>query len=565
MAGKFALLLGNDQYQDEQFGSLTVPENDVKALKTILENPAVGGFDQVDILLNASLEKIMAAMGDLFANKNKDDLLLLYFSGHGALDRAGQLYLAVNQTQFKQLSSTAVWSSVIKNEMNNSRSRRQVLILDCCHSGAFGRDSTGAKSAIGSEVINEATFDVKGYGREILVSSAATQLSWEGNKVIDKTDKSLFTHYLVEGLNSGKAAVEGKQDITVGQLYDYAYAKVVNAAANMTPQRWVDKLEGSIIIAKNPHPLIKAKPLPEKLMAALEDEQPFVREGAVRELGGLIKGKDKGLADTARQKLKDMQEIERDRYVWQGINELLNVNEEKTPIQIDKDTVSPKVEIKPSEKHADLSAIQSDTDFPKPKPARKARKKPIETVTEPEVSKPQTRYKPGTVFRDTLKDGSKGPEMVVIPAGSFQMGSSDNEEEQPVHKVTIATPFAMGKYPVMFDEYDAFALATKGKLPSDRGLIFSFGRGRRPVINVTWQDASAYAQWLSEETGKSYRLPIEAEWEYAARGGTTTRYWWGDDFDEQYANCNAPFTGKTSPVGSFPANPFGLSDTAGNV
>jgi len=155
--------------------------------------------------------------------------------------------------------------------------------------------------------------------------------------------------------------------------------------------------------------------------------------------------------------------------------------------------------------------------------------------------------------------------MVVIPAGSFQMGSSDNEEEQPVHKVTIATPFAMGKYPVMFDEYDAFALATKGKLPSDRGLIFSFGRGRRPVINVTWQDASAYAQWLSEETGKSYRLPIEAEWEYAARGGTTTRYWWGDDFDEQYANCNAPFTGKTSPVGSFPANPFGLSDTAGNV
>ena len=91
MAGKFALLIGNDQYQDEQFGSLTVPGNDVKALKTILENPAVGGFDRVGILLNGSLEKIMAAMGDLFANKNKDDLVLLYFSGHGALDRAGQL------------------------------------------------------------------------------------------------------------------------------------------------------------------------------------------------------------------------------------------------------------------------------------------------------------------------------------------------------------------------------------------------------------------------------------------------------------------------------------------
>jgi uncharacterized caspase-like protein len=142
MAGKFALLIGNDQYQDEQFGSLTVPAHDVKALKTTLGNSSIGGFDQVDILLNGSLEKIMAAIGDLFTNKNKDDLLLLYFSGHGALDRAGQLYLAVNQTQFKKLSSTAVWASFIKNEMNNSRSRRQVLILDCCHSGAFGRDGS---------------------------------------------------------------------------------------------------------------------------------------------------------------------------------------------------------------------------------------------------------------------------------------------------------------------------------------------------------------------------------------------------------------------------------------
>ena len=76
------------------------------------------------------------------------------------------------------------------------------------------------------------------------------------------------------------------------------------------------------------------------------------------------------------------------------------------------------------------------------------------------------------------------------------------------------------------------------------------------MINVSWEDASAYVQWLREETGKPYRLPSEAEWEYAARGGTTTGYWWGDDFDEQYANCDAPFTGKTSTVGSFPANPL---------
>ena len=618
MAGKFALLLGNDQYQDEQFGSLMVPGNDVKALKTILENPAVGGFDRVDILLNASLEDIMAAMGDLFVNKNKDDLVLLYFSGHGALDRAGQLYLAVNQTQFKKLSSTAVWASFIKNEMNNSRSRRQVLILDCCHSGAFGRDSSGTKSAVGTEVINEATFDVKGYGREILVSSSATQLSWEGNKVIDKTDKSLFTHYLVEGLNSGKAAVKGNQEITVGQLYDYAYAKVVNAAANMTPQRWVDKLEGSIIIAKNPHPQIKAKSLPEKLLAALEDDQPFIREGAVRELGRLMKGKDQGQADTARQKLKAMQAEERDRYVWQVINELLNINKGKTTVQINKDTAqSETLAQKSTNDLTNLSENKPDTDnsIDKKKSsvnipvvgliAGKKRKTKFtvftilvilviviyflfEQKTEYPYLSDSDRYsdstsilqknnlgnktsstiKPGKVFQDTLKDGSKGPEMVVIPKGEFYMGDiqgNGNEDEKPVHKVNIKHPFALSKYPVTFEDYAVFVKDKGKKQPDDEG----WGGDNRPVINVSWDDATAYTQWLSDQTGKVYRLPSEAEWEYAARAGTETAYWWGNQNGVNIANfqsSGSEWSGKkTSPVDAFKANPFGLHDMLGNV
>ena len=657
MAGKFALLIGNDQYQDEQFGSLTVPGNDVKALKTILENPAVGGFDRVGILLNGSLEKIMAAMGDLFANKNKDDLVLLYFSGHGALDRAGQLYLAVNQTQFKQLSSTAVWASFIKNEMNNSHSRRQVLILDCCHSGAFGRDSTGAKSAIDTEVINEATFDVKGYGREILVSSSATQLSWEGNKVIDKTDKSLFTHYLVEGLNSGKAAVEGKQDITVGQLYDYVYAKVVNAAANMTPQRWVDKLEGSIVIAKNPHPQIKAKPLPKKLLAALEDDQPFVREGAVRELGRLLKGKDKGLADTARQKLKAMQAEERDRYVWQLINELFNVNEEKIPAQINKDTVPPESDaMKSTNNLADFSANKSDIEHSKPNSngsviRLKTRQKQntkfpfftvfilvilarviygvIEWNTEDPYLSNSDRYsdstlkpqkinlvnntssmrKPGEVFQDTLKYGTKGPEMVVIPAGSFKMGapkseSGSTDDERPQHMVKIAKPFAIGKYEVTVGQFKLFVGVSAYQTEAEKsgGCHTYHGNGdwkknknknwrspgfsqddRHPVVCVSWYDTNAYIKWLKEQTGKPYRLPSEAEWEYAVRAKTETSRYWGDESDKacDFSNvadktAKATFTNwiihecrdefvYTAPVGKFFQNNFTLKDMQGNV
>lgn len=129
-------------------------------------------------------------------------------------------------------------------------------------------------------------------------------------------------------------------------------------------------------------------------------------------------------------------------------------------------------------------------------------------------------------FRDTLSSGGKDPEMVWIPAGSFMMGSPESEsdrgsDEGPRHKVQIRS-FALGKTEVTFDDYDRFADATARQRPDDNG----WGRGSRPVINVSWEDAVAYAEWLSGETGRHYRLPSEAEWEYAARAGTETeRYW----------------------------------------
>jgi formylglycine-generating enzyme required for sulfatase activity len=169
------------------------------------------------------------------------------------------------------------------------------------------------------------------------------------------------------------------------------------------------------------------------------------------------------------------------------------------------------------------------------------------------------RRGPGTVFRDPLLDGTQGPEMVVIPSGEFQMG------ERPAHRVQIPKPFALARYPATFDEYDRYAQAARRALPRDRG----WGRGRQPVINVSWEDTLAYAEWLSKQTGKRYRLPTEAEWEYAARAGTTTAYWWGDEIGKNRANCDGCGSRwddkQTSPVGSFAPNPWGLYDMLGNV
>jgi len=165
---------------------------------------------------------------------------------------------------------------------------------------------------------------------------------------------------------------------------------------------------------------------------------------------------------------------------------------------------------------------------------------------------------PKPFFRDPLKDGGHGPEMAIIPEGSFQRGDKNGDtDEWPVHEVSIKS-FAMCRYEVTFEEYDRFADATGREKPKDEG----WGRGKRPVINVSWDDAKAYVEWLSEQTGKPYGLPSEAQWEYAARAGTTTKYWWGDTASHEYANYESE---KTSPVGSFAPNPFGLYDTMGNV
>jgi formylglycine-generating enzyme required for sulfatase activity len=175
-------------------------------------------------------------------------------------------------------------------------------------------------------------------------------------------------------------------------------------------------------------------------------------------------------------------------------------------------------------------------------------------------------YVPGSVFRDTLKDGSEGPEMVVLPGGSFLMGDVEGmggNDELPVHAVNISRQFAIGKYPVTFGEYYKFCRATGRDLVRDY-----WGRDRQPVFYVSWYDAVAYCDWLSNQTGETYRLPSEAEWEYAARGGPRQETWAGTSEASEvgeYAWCAENSEGQAHPVGEKRPNSFGLYDLSGNV
>jgi formylglycine-generating enzyme required for sulfatase activity len=174
--------------------------------------------------------------------------------------------------------------------------------------------------------------------------------------------------------------------------------------------------------------------------------------------------------------------------------------------------------------------------------------------------------KPGSDFKECA---SGCPVMIVIPPGKFIMGSPENESDRetsegPQHEVTVAEPFAVSKFEVTFAEWDACVAAAACPQVADH-----WGRGKMPVINVSWRDAKQYVAWLLQLTGKEYRLLTEAEWEYVARAGAKTRYSWGDVARVGNANCDGCGSQwdlqQTAPVGSFKANAFGLYDMHGNV
>jgi formylglycine-generating enzyme required for sulfatase activity len=180
--------------------------------------------------------------------------------------------------------------------------------------------------------------------------------------------------------------------------------------------------------------------------------------------------------------------------------------------------------------------------------------------------------RPGDPFRECTAEQNKDfcPEMVVVPAGSIMMGSPPTEKDRLTHEdrqhpVTIAQPFAVAKFELTFDEWDT--CVAYGDCPKARDA--GWGGGRRPVIDVTWDDAQRYVTWLSKMTGKPYRLLTESEYEYATRAGTHTAYPWGDDIGKNNANCNGCGSQwdnrQTAPVGSFKPNKFGLYDMVGNV
>jgi hypothetical protein len=274
---KVALLIGVSEFADAALANLPAALRDINAVQAVLNHAEMGRFDEVRLLENPEKQAMEEAIDALFRDRQKDDLVLLYFSGHGIKDDTGKFSLATRLTQKHRLRTTAVAASFVHDAMSSSRSRRQVVILDCCFSGAF---------ATGMMAKDDSSVDIKtqlgGEGRAVLTASSAVEYAFAQQD----EELSVYTRFLVEGISTGAADTDNDGHITVDELHNYAQRKVQEAAPAMKPEIYAVKEGYTIQLAKAPlgDPTLEYRKEVESLIQESNGEITFLDRAILDEL-----------------------------------------------------------------------------------------------------------------------------------------------------------------------------------------------------------------------------------------------------------------------------------------
>lgn len=302
---RVALLVGCSDYEDPKFPRLPAPAQDVDALARVLTDRTIGDFT-VDALLNEPSGAVSEQIENFFANRKPDDLLLLYFSCHGVLDPRGRLYFIAADTKKERLDSTAISARWVKEQMDQSRSQRIVLLLDCCYSGAFAR-GLKRRSAGAEEILEQ----LGGHGRVVITASDKMEYAYG----------SEFTNAVVRGLETGAADLDGDGQVSVYELYQYVYDQVRQGMSDQTPTMSTDGMRGQLYLAKNPHALL---PLPADLEQVLASDIVWKRLWAIDGLRHLLTGDHPGgQKRTARQALDLLRDDDTDLDIRTAASEAL--------------------------------------------------------------------------------------------------------------------------------------------------------------------------------------------------------------------------------------------------
>ena len=297
-----ALIVATGSYTDVTLTRLKSTAHDAAQMASVLGDPDIGSFE-VTSVVDSTAQEIRLAVEDFLEGRGPADLVVLYLSCHGLLDRQDRLYFAAADTRKDRLAATAVEASWLWDRLEECRSNCQVVILDCCNSGAFGR--AGGKGEPDTDLRLSERFVTQGRGRAILTASRANQRSWESTPAGEAGSSSVFTSALAEGLRTGAADLDGDGYVSVEEAYKYAYRKVINSTAGQVPQHSISGGEGNMLLTRNPAGMIiVAADLTEDIRAALDSPSPAIRVGAVHALGNWLSGSDPARALCADQTLR---------------------------------------------------------------------------------------------------------------------------------------------------------------------------------------------------------------------------------------------------------------------
>lgn len=296
-SARLALIVANARYQDPALRDLRAPAHDADALASVLRDPEIGGFE-VRTVIDQPSHAIMEAIEDFFADRGLDDLLLVHFSCHGIKDASGDLYFAATNTRPGRLTATAVAADVVNRLMHRSLSRRIVLLLDCCFSGAYNRNlipRAGTAVTVGDHLAG-------GHGRAVISASGSLEYAHEGDG--DGPAPSVFTDALVRGLRTGEADRDQDGLVTLGELYRYIFDSVRAVTPHQTPGLTAVGIQNELVIARRASPVTDPAPLPVELATALTSTLPSVRLAIVSELANLRRSRHAGLVLAAEEALR---------------------------------------------------------------------------------------------------------------------------------------------------------------------------------------------------------------------------------------------------------------------
>ncbi|MGW2619706.1 caspase, EACC1-associated type [Streptomyces sp. NPDC001500] len=307
---RHALIIANDRYADQGLKQLKAPAQDAAALAGVLHDPQIGDFD-VDVLRNAPADAMRRRVQGFFSDRRRDDTLLLHFSCHGLKSESGELYFAASDTEPRLLDATAIPAQFVRGCMSRTRAGRTVLFLDCCYGGAFSRGSPSVRATGDVNVLESFARDrpPSGRGWAVITASNSMEFAFEGDELAENSAPrpSVFTHAVVEGLATGEADLDADGEVSLDDLYDYVYEHVQETNPNQTPSKTVE-MQGELQLAHSRRGRIKiaAIPSPPSLLAAVNSDNAFTRQGAVLELRSRLQNESLPLAEGARQALEDV-------------------------------------------------------------------------------------------------------------------------------------------------------------------------------------------------------------------------------------------------------------------